>query len=280
MSVEGAGRLAPVMKGFFFMSTTPRLGMTKRRLSAGSCLTRSALLALLLVPFASSAHAQKTSKGKQAKSSAQKISQPTWIKICPKLDKDLKVCIVQVDGLNSITGQPYSPVTIEIVVKGKEKRTQILANFQHIMPTIVAVTDKKTKKKRNVLRASAPRIRIQAGVRYQIDKQKFVDMKFLWCDQVGCLAGGEAKDDLVKSLKNGKIIVVAIMNNERLMPVPVPLKGFKEAFDGPPLEIKAFQKRIQARIQQFRIAAASAQKRAKANAAAAAAKAGTTVKKK
>ncbi|GBF25195.1 hypothetical protein MnTg02_00225 [bacterium MnTg02] len=257
--------------------------MTKRPPSARSCLTRAALMVLLLVPFASTVHAQKAAKGKQDKSPAQKISKPSWIKICPKQEKDFKVCIVQVDGLNSITGQPYSPVSVEIVLKGKEQKTQLIASFQHIMPAIVSVTDKKTKKKRNVLRASAPRIRIQAGVRYQIDKQKYVDMKFLWCDQVGCLAGGEAKDDLVKSLKNGKIIVVAIMNNERLMPVPVPLKGFKEAFDGPPLEIKAFQKRIQARIQQFRIAAASAQKRAKANAAAAAAaaaKAGTTVKKK
>jgi hypothetical protein len=96
---------------------------------------------------------------------------------------------------------------------------------------------------------------VQHGTRIFIDQQELARPPFFICGaQSGCLVLLKADDATISKLKKGKLLVVqAILPNSAIQPVTVPLGDFAKAFDGPPIDPKAFeaqQQKLQSELQK------------------------------
>jgi invasion protein IalB len=60
------------------------------------------------------------------------------------------------------------------------------------------------------------------------------------CDADGCFAETTATSGLLADLKSDGGLIVAILRGRQAIAYPVPLSGFREAYDGPPLDSARF----------------------------------------
>jgi len=144
--------------------------------------------------------------------------QPDWVKLCsndPQTKQD--VCQTSRD-LRAETGQTLISVAL------REQK------------------DPKGSTKRLLIMAIPPGMQIQPGVRAVVDQQAPVMAKYSVCFPNVCLAEAEAGDPLIGSMKKGTTLLVQALNVQgRGIAFPIALAGFGPAFDGPPLDPKAYQ---------------------------------------
>jgi invasion protein IalB len=141
--------------------------------------------------------------------------QPDWVKLCstdPQTKKD--ICQTSRD-LRAETGQTLASV---------------------------AIREDKTGGKRVMIMAIPPGMQIQPGIRVVVDQQQPVLAKFSVCFPNVCLVETEATDALVGALKKGTTLNLQALNVQaRGVVFPIALAGFGKAYDGAPLDPKAFQ---------------------------------------
>ena len=98
-------------------------------------------------------------------------------------------------------------------------------------------------------------VRVGSGTRLMLDGQELQRGAYVLCaPYMGCNSDFKADDALIGKLKKGKSLDVQAVNvfNE-IVNLPVPLTDFATAYDGPPLDPKAFeeqQHKLQEELQK------------------------------
>ena len=97
-------------------------------------------------------------------------------------------------------------------------------------------------------------LQISPGTRVVVDQGQPMSGPYAACFANGCFADYEATADLVVRMKQGQNLIIQGMGvNNQVISLPVPLKDFAKAYDGPPLDAKAFeelQKKLQAELER------------------------------
>jgi invasion protein IalB len=87
---------------------------------------------------------------------------------------------------------------------------------------------------------SSPGVYVGAGMRLQIDNNTPTDIPFAICDATYCIAESQIDMNFINALKAGNQMVMSAMIRQsgtqpRQIDLPVTLRGFTAAFDGPGL---------------------------------------------
>lgn len=174
-----------------------------------------------------------TAKPKQAQEGAAAGQAPPqlmyspWMKVCGK-GKDTnnkEVCVVTKDGRLE-NGMPVAIVQL-FEPEGQPK----------------------------VLRVTVPLgMQLQHGTRVLIDQGTPVNEPYKICFPVGCMSDYPVSDAMIKEMKKGKTLVVQAINMQGTpISLPLPLKDFAKAYDGPATDPKVFeaqQRKLQTELQK------------------------------
>lgn len=175
---------------------------------------------------------------------AQQVPQG-WFKVCSK-QEDTDVCNVQ-NLLMADSGQLLTGVSL-IEVKGKVNR--------------------------KVFQVSVPSGRlVPPGVGLQVDGGKAAKINYAICFPDRCIAEVALSDEMVGSFKRGGEMTLTSVNfQNQPNPIKISLKGFTDAFDGPPLQQsdldakgKKLQEEIEKRRAEFEKKLKAEQEKAKAS---------------
>jgi invasion protein IalB len=140
--------------------------------------------------------------------------QPDWVKICTTDQASKKEICQTSRDLRAETGQTLASVAIREEKGGK----------------------------RAMIMAIPPGMQIQPGVRLIVDQQPPVPAKFSVCFPNVCLVEAEASEALIGSMKKGSTLNLQALNVQaRGVVFPISLKGFASAYDGAPIDPKAYQ---------------------------------------
>lgn len=195
----------------------------------------AALLGLALVTgaagLAGRAHAQTAGSGSDAtaadatkkkddKKKNDKVS--SWVKLCQEMeikkgDPKKSVCIVHHERLDPNSGMTIVAAAVR-TIEGVDKQA-----FMVTVPLGVA---------------------LPPGMQIKVDDQKDpIALKYSHCLPNGCTAETEATKELLQKLMSGKVVNVATINAgapEQIL-FQVPLNGFKQTYDGPPVDPAKFE---------------------------------------
>ena len=172
-----------------------------------------------------------------------------WYKMCAKLpikakDKDGKeateekiACTTFYESFNPATGAPLVYAAIE-ESDGMDKKilTVVVPTGLALPPGMAVTTFQKEQWDKFV----------QAGKEGKTLKPedvglKAIEMKYLHCHATGCASITEIQSDTIDAMKTGVgMLVRAVEISNKMVDFPVPLKGFKEAFEGKPVDTQAF----------------------------------------
>jgi invasion protein IalB len=173
-----------------------------------------------------------------------------WIKLCPKSPKGKpKLCVTRADYLDRANMLPYAPVAIEEI---EGKGASIIVTLPHVWIVPVTREDKKTKKKIKGAARVGARWGILSGVIVKIDENKIHKLKFVYCDQFGCVAQTKATKALLNEMKKGKRIFVAGKNGPKTLGLPFTLDGFGTALAGKASDEAAYRKAWQKQMVAIR----------------------------
>ncbi|MEM7067527.1 MAG: invasion associated locus B family protein [Pseudomonadota bacterium] len=157
---------------------------------------------------------------------AQGLKSNGWYKACSDQGNN-KICNVQYQAVAS-NGQVVTSINLA-EIKGEVNRRV----FQITVPT--------------------GRL-IPPGVELQIDGKKATAVPYSFCTPRICAAEVKLDDKLVGILKAGGEMLVASTNFQgKKNPIPVTLKGFTSAYDGPPIkqdELKDRQQKLAEELQK------------------------------
>jgi invasion protein IalB len=151
-----------------------------------------------------------------------------WTKLCQKgaETNNKQVCVVNAQARLE-TGQPVVMVQV-VEPEGAERVLRVVL----MIP-----------------------VRVGSGTRLLLDQQELARGAFSLCaPYMGCNSDYKADDATLAKMKKGKAIDVQAVNvfNE-IVNLPVPLTDFASAYDGPPLDPKAFeeqQHKLQEELQK------------------------------
>lgn len=162
-----------------------------------------------------------------AKQKTQLMYSP-WIKICDKgpQTNNKQVCVVRTDARLE-NGQPVLVAQI-IIPEGASKKLQVIIPIP---------------------------VHVQHGTRILLDQSELGKAPFVVCSpQIGCTSDYMINDATIDKLKKGKEIVVQAFNVfNTVISLPLPLKGFAKAYDGPPTDqkqLEAQQRKLQSELQK------------------------------
>ena len=145
----------------------------------------------------------------------------------PEEMKKVNVCLTQIDLREQQTCYPVSKIALR-QVQGQDK-PQVLA----MLP----------------LGAALP-----AGALVRVDEKEPIKLAYTHCDQAGCYAEANIEPAVVDAMKTGKNIEYRGIDIVGRVPAArVPLEGFAQALDGPPVPVEKFneeQRRIGEVIRQ------------------------------
>ncbi len=115
---------------------------------------------------------------------------------------------------------------------------QVVSNDGQIL-TAVSLVELSGDAKRRIFRIVVPTGRsLQQGVQLQVDGKQATAVPYAFCRPRICAAEAALTDDLVKIFKAGGSLEITSINFQgQPNPIPVTLKGFTAAYDGPPTEI-------------------------------------------
>lgn len=198
-----------------------------------------ALGAALLVMVAG---AGAPSYAQDAKPEAKK-PQSAWVKLCEKApivkaDKDGKaqkedkeICLTHHERLDGNTGMVLVSAAVR-KVEGQDKQSlMVMVPLGMAIPAGVRAA------------VYTPDQWAKAAKNEKVDDKdlKPFNLKYSLCHPAGCTAEVDAPPELVDSLKKGGGLMILAMN-AATQPIgfPVPLDGFTAAYDGPPVDNKAY----------------------------------------
>lgn len=123
---------------------------------------------------------------------------------------------------------------------------------QTVVAVVIIMPDGEPKK---ILRVTLPLgMALVQGTRVVIDSNKPEAAPFVACFQNGCMADYDFTPELLASMKKGQnLFVQSIQVNGSPVTLPIPLKEFAKAFDGPPTDPKVFeenQKKLQEEVEK------------------------------
>ncbi|WP_425342174.1 invasion associated locus B family protein [Jiella mangrovi] len=172
-------------------------------------------LAGVLVGAATLLAGAPLANAQDAKQSPQ-VMPTEWFKVCSK------------QGENDICNTQYS----------------LIADTRQLI-TAVNLINVKGKVNQKVIQAVVPTGRvIPAGVQVKIDNNQPQTLNYSVCFPNRCIAEAELTDAMVNSMKKGNQMVVTSINFQRQAnPIPVTLKGFTDAYDGPAKDQSALAER-------------------------------------
>lgn len=109
------------------------------------------------------------------------------------------------------------------------------------------LVESKGKVERRVFQIIVPTGRsLPPGIQIQVDGKRAAAIPYLYCRPKGCTAEVRIADDLINVFKKGgRLDVTSINFQGQQQPVPVTLKGFTAAFDGPPVKPEGNQNQRQ-----------------------------------
>lgn len=98
-------------------------------------------------------------------------------------------------------------------------------------------------------------VRVANGTRLLLDGQELARAPYVVCGaQTGCISEFKVDDAMIAKLKSGKSLDLQLVNvYNNVVSLPVSLSGFTKAYDGPPLDPKAFeeqQRKLQEELQK------------------------------
>ena len=172
-------------------------------------------LAGVLVGTATLLAGASLANAQQANQNAQ-VMPTEWFKVCTK------------QGENDICNTQYS----------------LIADTRQLI-TAVNLINVNGKVNQKVIQAVVPTGRvIPAGVQIKIDGNQPQTLNYSVCFPNRCIAEAELSDAMVANMKKGSQMVVTSINFQRQAnPIPVTLKGFTDAYDGPPKDESALAQR-------------------------------------
>jgi len=152
-----------------------------------------------------------------------------WVKLCGTADtaNRQRMCIIHHERLDGKSGALVISVGLRQIEDSKKSQLVIvLPNGYAMRPGLrIAVYDQE--------------FWIKAGKKEDVDVSKLtpVDLAFTICRDSGCVAEVDASPELIQMLTKGAgLMVLATQGNGTKFRFPVPLDGFKAAFDGPPAD--------------------------------------------
>ncbi len=216
-----------------------------RRAHRAAAATAAVLAAatLLVAPPALAQNKKPAAKPAAPPAAAAGNGQPQlmyspWMKVCGKGKNanDKKVCVVTKDGRLE-NGMPVAIVQL-FEPEGEPK----------------------------MLRVTVPLgMQLQHGTRVIIDNGTPVNEPYKICFPVGCMSDYPVSDEMIKELKKGKMLTVQAINMRgQPISLPLPLKEFAKAYDGPPTDPKVFEKQQRKLQEELQKKAEEARKRLEA----------------
>jgi invasion protein IalB len=158
--------------------------------------------------------AQQAQPGPQGEQ--PKLNFSPWTKVCPKGSEAnaKQVCLTGRDG------------TVETG-----------------MPVVAAVLIEPEGQPKKVLRVTLPLgMALQPGTRVVIDQGQPMNAPYVICAPNGCMSDYEASGELISNMKKGKGLAVQGINGSgQMVTLVLPLTDFAKAYDGPPMDPKAFE---------------------------------------
>ena len=138
------------------------------------------------------------------------VSASGWFKTCNEAQGS-KVCVVQY---------------------------RVIANEGNQLVTSLNLVEITGKLQRRVFRIIVPTGRsLPPGIQVQVDGQRSVVIPYTYCRPNICAAEVALNDELVKVFKaGGRLDVTSLNFQSKPNLVPVTLKGFTAAYDGPPIK--------------------------------------------
>ncbi|MBU1212170.1 MAG: invasion associated locus B family protein [Alphaproteobacteria bacterium] len=180
---------------------------------------------------------------KPAAEAGAKKPQSAWVKLCEKaplvnVDKDGKevksekeICLTHHERLDGNTGMVLVSAALRKVEGNDKQSLMVMVPLGMAIPAGVRAA------------VYTPDQWAKASKNEKVDDKELkpFTLKYSLCHPAGCTAEVEATPEMIDSLKKGGGIMVLAMN-AATQPIgfPVPLDGFTAAFDGPPVDNKAY----------------------------------------
>lgn len=171
--------------------------------------------------------------------------QSAWVKLCEKApivkaDKDGKkqqeekeICLTHHERLDGNTGMVLVSAALRKVEGSDKQNLMVMVPLGMAIPAGVRAA------------VYTPEQWAKAAKNEKVEDKdlKPFSLKYSLCHPAGCTAEVEATPELIDSMKKGGGIMVLAMN-AATQPIgfPVPLDGFTAAYDGDPVDNKAYAK--------------------------------------
>ena len=157
-----------------------------------------------------------------AQDDAENGTPSAWLKVCDTdPDSEKELCLITHE-LRTATGQFLASVAIREIT-GEVRKTMILSVPLGML--------------------------IQPGLRAGVDDGEKIEIKFGICFPNACFADVVVDENFIDVMKNGETLIVSALN-QQAKPVPfrLSLEGFKDAYEGDPLDAEALREQ-QLRLQ-------------------------------
>ena len=228
-------------------------------------LSRGARVALVAAGAAaivtSATYAQQPKKETKGKAPAKKEAAPAaekpqsaWVKLCEKApivvrDKEGKpsretrdICLTHHERLDGNTGLVLVSAALR-QVEGEEKN-----HLMVMVPLGMAIGPGL----RATIYDAEQWDKIQKNEKFDDSKLTPVLFKFSLCHPAGCTAEIDATKELIDGFRKGAgIMVLAVNAQGQVVAFPVPLTGFGEALDGPPIDNEKYSEARKALMGQI-----------------------------
>jgi invasion protein IalB len=153
-----------------------------------------------------------------------------WVKLCLKNEQtgNKQICLVNHEGLEPNTGMVLVAAAVRSV-EGEDKQSLLVR-----LPTAYSLV-------------------MPAGVQIKIDDGEPISLQYAVCFPTSCQVQMDLTKEMFDKMRKGKQMVVAAMNmQQKTMAFPVPLTGFSNVFDGPPVDNAKYEEARRALMEKFR----------------------------
>jgi invasion protein IalB len=165
-----------------------------------------------------------------AAADASQADDTAWVKLCLKNDQtgNKQVCLVNHEGLEPNTGMVLVAAAVR-TIEGEDKQHLLIR-----LPTAYSLV-------------------MPAGVQIKIDDDEPISLQYAVCFPTSCQVQMDLTKEMFDSMRKGKQMTVAAMNmQQKTMAFPVPLTGFSNVFDGPPVDNAKYEEARRALMEKFR----------------------------
>lgn len=183
---------------------------------------------------------QPAANAPAAKADAPKESvNSAWVKLCEesKGKKKRTVCLTHHERFHPTTGQPLISAAIRSITGSDKETMMIMVPLGRLLG---------------------------AGLLVKVDKEEAYRIPYSYCTAVGCVAEVPAKTEIIASFKKGAELTIGTIDiSRRKIGFKVPLTGFTNAYDGPPIDRAIYSKARKEMFMQIRKRQIELAKRAK-----------------